>query len=198
VEHEQAAHAAEAASGAFESWIQARTATTDPRQDPEVLAHTRELERLKGTEHLLQGEIDALDRQATVLDQQSAALNEAQARLEAAARPAAERARFVQEARVFGLRLAITLPMLLLAVWLVVKKRSSDYRRWRAALRWRRCSCSLWNWCPICPRMAAMCAMRWGSCSPFLRRISLSATCAPIWPAAPPPSSRPRPNAAAR
>jgi hypothetical protein len=85
------------------------------------------LDQLKANERTIQSTIDELDREAVPLDQRRSALQEEQARLEARAEPDRERAAFWEEMRIFGLRLAITLPMLLVAVWLVWKKRKSDY-----------------------------------------------------------------------
>ena len=61
------------------------------------------------------------------LEQRETALHDQESRLQLAAAPAFERAMFWQELRVFMLRLAITLPMLVFAVWLVAKKRKGEY-----------------------------------------------------------------------
>jgi len=124
---EQARRASQTATETFQAWIQTRTATTNPQQDPEVIARTRQLEQLKGNERAIQNSIDALENERLPLDQRAAALRGEQSRLEASTRPAYERALFWQELRIFLLRLAITLPMLLLAAWLVVKKRKGNY-----------------------------------------------------------------------
>ena len=124
---DQAKRASQTGTETFQAWIQARTATTNPQQDPEVLARTRTLEQLKANERGIQSTIDELEREAVPLEQRSSALQQEQARLEARAEPDRERAAFWEEMRIFGLRLAITLPMLLVAVWLVWKKRKSDY-----------------------------------------------------------------------
>ena len=123
----QAKKASETGTAAFEAWIAARTATTNPAQDPEVLAHTRQLEALKANERTAQGGVDALETSKTMLEQRKGALERQAAEADEAARPARERAQFWEDLRVFALRLAITLPMLLAAAWLVLKKRGSDY-----------------------------------------------------------------------
>ena len=123
----QAQRVSKSANDTFETWIAARTATANPQQDPEVISRTRQLEQLKGNERAIQATIDALEAQQLPLGQRQAALVAQQSRVIADAEPAAERARFMAELRVFGLRLALTLPMLLVAVWLVLKKRKSDY-----------------------------------------------------------------------
>lgn len=124
---DQAQKASQTATETFQAWIQTRTATTNPQQDPEVIARTRQLETLKGSERALQSAIAALENERLPLDQRHSALLNQQFQLETHARPAQERALFWQELRIFALRLLITLPMLLAAAWLVVKKRKSDH-----------------------------------------------------------------------
>lgn len=124
---EQAQRQSGTANETFKAWIAARTATTNPAQDPEVLARTRELEQLKANERSIQQAIAALENQRAPLDQRENALRLEENRLVNDAIPAQERAMFWQELRVFGLRLAITLPMLAAAAWMVVRKRKSDH-----------------------------------------------------------------------
>jgi thiol:disulfide interchange protein len=124
---EQARTASQTGTETFQAWIQTRTATTNPQQDPEVVARTRALEQLKGNERSVQASIDALESERVPMTQRESALRDQQSRLQASAYPAYEKAMFWQELRIFGLRLLITLPMLLVAGWLVVKKRKSDH-----------------------------------------------------------------------
>ena len=124
---EQTQRASQTGTETFQAWIAARTATTNPQQDPEVLGRTRDLEALKGNERTVQAAINALEGERLPLDQQRSALQNRQYQLERDAAPALERAMFWQDLRVFGLRLLITLPMLLAAVWLVAKQRKSDH-----------------------------------------------------------------------
>ena len=111
----------------FDNWIATRVATTDPRQDPEVLRRTAELDQLKTGERTAQSEVERLDADLLRTSQALEAQREEESRLGEAARGQYERARFRQELRVFGIRLALTLPFLLLATWLVVRKRRSQY-----------------------------------------------------------------------
>ncbi len=124
---DQATRQSTTAGETFRAWIAARTATTNPAQDPEVLARTRELEQLKGNERALQQTIADLENQRAPLDQRENTLRGRENDLISAAIPAQERAMFWQEMRVFGLRLLITLPMLGVAAWMVMKKRKSDH-----------------------------------------------------------------------
>ncbi|MFC3174139.1 zinc ribbon domain-containing protein [Novosphingobium bradum] len=124
---DQARKASQTGTETFQAWIATRTATTNPAQDPEVVARTRQLEALKAGERTLQGQVNAFDNERLPLEQQRSELQGAQARAAQAAEPARERARFWQELRVFLLRLAVTLPMLAVGTWLVARKRKSDY-----------------------------------------------------------------------
>jgi hypothetical protein len=124
---DQAQRVSGTANETFKAWIAARTATTNPAQDPEVIARTRELEQLKANERSIQQAIAALENQRAPLDQRENVLRLEESRLINDAIPAQERAMFWQELRVFGLRLLITLPMLAAAAWMVARKRKSDH-----------------------------------------------------------------------
>ncbi len=124
---QQAQRASQNGTETFTAWIAARTATTDPRQDPEVLARTRALEQLKANERAIQSSIAELEGQRLTFEQRASALQDRRYQSEIDAIPAMERARFWQELRVFALRLLIALPMLAIAAWMVMKKRRSDY-----------------------------------------------------------------------
>lgn len=123
---DQAQRMSGTANETFKAWIAARTATTNPAQDPEVLARTRELEQLKANERSIQQAIADLENQRAPLDQREGTLRLRENQLISDAIPAQERAMFWQELRVFALRLAITLPMLGVAAWMVARKRKSD------------------------------------------------------------------------
>ena len=124
---EQAQTASTNGTETFRAWIATRTATTDPAQDSELIARTRALEQLKANERAIETSIAALENERLPMDQRLTALQERAYQIEADALPAQERAMFMQDLRVFLLRLLITLPMLAIAVWMVVKKRKSDH-----------------------------------------------------------------------
>ena len=116
-----------AARDTFGNWLATRNATQRPEQDPELIERTRQLDGYR------QAERDAL---AAVEAQQQAALDAQQAEqraqeglqvLEDGARQSFESAQRAQELRVFLYRLALTLPLLVVAGWLFAKQRKSTY-----------------------------------------------------------------------
>ena len=122
-----AQNASRIAQEAFDAWIATRVATTNPQQDPEVLQRTRNLETLKNAERAAQVEVESIDSQLNVATQSVDSLATLSQQLDEAARPAFERELFQRQLKIFGIRLLMTGPLLLIAAWLVVKKRKSDY-----------------------------------------------------------------------
>lgn len=124
-----AAAAYESARATHINWLQTRTATTDPAQDPEVISRTRALDDLKAREREAQVLVEGLDAQRLTVDQGLAAARADETALLDRAGGSYDKARFGQELRVFGFRLALTLtlPLLVLAWWFVTRKRGSDY-----------------------------------------------------------------------
>jgi predicted RNA-binding Zn-ribbon protein involved in translation (DUF1610 family) len=112
---------------AYDTWISTRTATSDPKQDPEVIARTNELESLGARQREAKRTIESLNARGLQIDQGLDSLRGVEERLNAAALPAYESAHFQQELRVFGIRLALTLPLLLIGIWLIARKRKSQY-----------------------------------------------------------------------
>ncbi|HEY0284683.1 MAG TPA: hypothetical protein VGC23_04790, partial [Vicinamibacterales bacterium] len=133
-QREQAGLTFTAVSNAYQStrssytnWIQTRTATTDPSQDPEVLSRTRELDKLKASEREAQAAIERLDKELLDTQQTLSQRRQSVTDLLDGAQDAYDSALFWQELRVFGARLAVTLPLLLIAGWMIARKRKSDY-----------------------------------------------------------------------
>ena len=120
-------NANQSARSSYANWIQTRTATTDPAQDPEVLARTRELDKLKASERDVQATVEDLDKELLGVRQTLAARERTISESLEGAGSAYQSALFRQELRVFGARLLLTLPLLLVAGWLIAKKRKSDY-----------------------------------------------------------------------
>jgi hypothetical protein len=122
-----ASNAYGSARGAYNNWIATRTATTDPAQDPEVLGRTRNLDFLKAREREAQAALEQLEKAQLDAVQRAAALREDETRLQDAAQSAFQRAQLRRELQVFGARLALTLPLLAIAAWLIARRRRSDY-----------------------------------------------------------------------
>lgn len=117
----------QSARDTFDNWVATRRATQRPDQDTELIARTQSLDVLKQMEdkalqHLMRQR--ALHQQAKVtLDASVEQWNQ----LRDAARPLWQAQMRALEMRVFLYRLALTLPLLLLAGWLFVKQRTSSW-----------------------------------------------------------------------
>jgi predicted RNA-binding Zn-ribbon protein involved in translation (DUF1610 family) len=112
---------------AFDNWVATRQATAQPDQDAELIKRTAALDALAAQERRALGAVE-VQRQAMLdASQQS---DSAFARMNALERPAhiAYAAAMQRlELRVFAYRLALTLPLLLIAGWLFAKKRKGTY-----------------------------------------------------------------------
>jgi hypothetical protein len=122
-----ASQASRNARETFANWLSTRRATQQPEQDAELIARTRALDELKAKEDAEQQKVDA-QRQIALNARQ--AQRQAQQRLgdlerDAGVKLQAEYRRV--ELRVFGYRLALTLPLLVVAGWLFARKRKSTW-----------------------------------------------------------------------
>lgn len=133
-EHEQATLAAQTTSNAyssarsaFDNWLSTRSVTTNPAQDPEVVSRTRQLDSLKTRERQAEAVVEQIDQRLLDARQELQRQHAAEATITRNAEGSYQSALFKQEMRVFGGRLAVTLPLLALAGWLVVRKRKSEY-----------------------------------------------------------------------
>ena len=111
----------------FNNWLATRHVTQRPEQDPEVLSRTRGLDSLKIAEREAQAGVEA--QQKALLDARQGE-DHAQAelhRLQDDASATLAREQRSQELRVFLYRLALTLPLLLVAGWLFARQRQSTW-----------------------------------------------------------------------
>ncbi|GKS86135.1 zinc ribbon domain-containing protein [Acidovorax sp. SUPP1855] len=111
----------------FNNWLATRSATQQSEHNPEVVQRTQALDRLQLRERQTQQAVEA--QQQAALDARQAA-TAAQQRLAALEKEGYERMAVQQrkvQLRVFLYRLALTLPLLVIAGWLFVKKRKGTY-----------------------------------------------------------------------
>lgn len=111
----------------FSNWLSTRHATQLPDQDAELISRTKALDALKSAEDEAQKKVQAQRQAALDARQTQARAGDRLAELNrTASKKMQEEARRV-ELRVFLYRLALTLPLLLVAGWLFAKKRKSAY-----------------------------------------------------------------------
>jgi len=125
---EAARSASRAARETFANWLQTRDATQRVDQDPGLIARTEQLDGLKAAERVLEQQLEELNTIGVTLANQETAQLRIDGDLRAAAQKELDVAERAQELRVFGYRLALTLPLLALAGWLLLKRRPT--RNW--------------------------------------------------------------------
>ncbi|MBP7440560.1 MAG: serine endopeptidase [Acidovorax sp.] len=111
----------------FNNWLATRSVTQRAEHDPDVLARTQALDALKQAERTTQQAVEAQQQAALDARQAAAAAQARLSTLEAAGYEKLNAERRKVELRVFLYRLALTLPLLVVAGWLFVKKRKSTY-----------------------------------------------------------------------
>ena len=116
-----------AARETFDNWLATRRATQLSEQDPELVSRTRALDGLKAKERAAGVAIEA--QQQAALDARQSTQRERRKleEMEAAAQQLLDAEYRRVELRVFLYRLALTLPLLVVAGWLFAKKRKSTY-----------------------------------------------------------------------
>lgn len=116
-----------AARETFNNWLLTRRATQLADQDPELVARTRALDGLKDKERTAGMAVEA--QQQAALDARQSTVRERRrlADMEQAAQQALNAEYRRVELRVFLYRLALTLPLLVAAGWLFMKKRQSTW-----------------------------------------------------------------------
>lgn len=111
----------------FEAWVKTRSATQSDSQNAEVVARVRAIEVLKLEERKAQRALNGLGQDIVQAKRDLAELNQERGQIVVDARGPYEKARRFEVLKVFALRLALTLPLLLIAGWMVMKKRQSSY-----------------------------------------------------------------------
>jgi len=111
----------------FENWISTRSATQSNDQNPEVVARVTAIEALKLKEREAERTIEDLAQAAMAQNRSLQELEQQRRDIVDAAVAPYQKALSAEVLKVFLLRLALTLPLLLIAGLLVVKKRKSKY-----------------------------------------------------------------------
>ena len=115
------------ARDAFANWLETRRATNLPSQDNELIARTTALDALKAAQDDAQRLVDAQNQVTLDAQQAEQAAQDKLNILEADADRRLEAVNSEAELRVFGYRLALTLPLLGIAGWLFKTKRKSSW-----------------------------------------------------------------------
>ena len=119
------------AQSANRNWLATRSVTsTNPdavKQDRELLRQSKELEALSASLREAQVKVEELSSQMRAALREEAEARSAMTDQLRDAQPQVQSASRAQELKIFGLRLALTGPLLLVSTWLIVKKRKSSH-----------------------------------------------------------------------
>ncbi|QNA99223.1 zinc ribbon domain-containing protein [Massilia sp. Se16.2.3] len=121
--HEVARSNTQSARATFDNWLATRKVTARPEQDPELISRTHALDALEAEERKALAAVEAQDQALLDAGQQAERTRARWNALEQPALIAHSEAVRALELRVFGYRLALTLPLLLAAGWLFKHKR---------------------------------------------------------------------------
>lgn len=116
-----------AARETFGNWLATRRATGQAEQDPELVARTAALDKLRAAERQALAQVEAQQQRELDARQAAAQARERLGELEQAGQVGLQAAQRSQELRVFLYRLALTLPLLAVAGWLFAKQRRSTW-----------------------------------------------------------------------
>ncbi|MGZ5180521.1 MAG: serine endopeptidase [Ramlibacter sp.] len=117
----------QAARETFGNWLATRRATQLADQDPELLARTRQLDTLRQAERAAQAGVEQQEQAALDAQQRGSAARRELDDMEAAGTKAMGAAQRRLELRVFLYRLALTLPLLVVAGWLFKTRRNGSW-----------------------------------------------------------------------
>ena len=125
--HDVARSNTRTARDTFDNWLATRHATARPDQDPELITRTRALDALEAQERAALAAVQVQEQALLDANQALQRAGDRWEKMEAPARAAYADAARAKELRVFGYRLALTLPLLVLAGWLFARKRKGAY-----------------------------------------------------------------------
>jgi hypothetical protein len=111
----------------FNDWVATRTATAQASQDAELVSRTRALDVLKAAERDAQTQVDGLEARQLEAQRGVQSARSVRDALNTAAGERLAAVQHSQELKVFGIRLALTLPLLVVAGWLFVRQRKSPW-----------------------------------------------------------------------
>ncbi len=117
----------QAARTTFDNWVSTRNVTNQTNQDDEVIQRTQTLDQLKVLERDALTTVERLTQQQLDINQSINKQQSALSTLENAAQTKLNAKQKQQDIRAFLYRLALTLPLLLIAAWLFKKKRQTPY-----------------------------------------------------------------------
>lgn len=115
------------AQDSFRNWIATRTATQRPGQDKELIERTAQLDELKAQQGRAQAAVESQRKALLDATQALQAAEEEMAPLLSEGQERYQAALSASELRVFAYRLALTLPLLVLAGWLFKRHRRSQF-----------------------------------------------------------------------
>jgi hypothetical protein len=116
-----------AARTTFDNWVSTRNVTNQANQDDELVQRTQTLDQLKALEREALTTVEQLKQRRLDTNQQINNQQTALTALEDTAQTALYAKQKQQDIRAFLYRLALTLPLLLIAAWLFKKKRQTPY-----------------------------------------------------------------------
>lgn len=116
-----------AARTTYNNWVSTRGVTDQSNQDAEVIKRTKALDQLKALERDALTTVEGLNQRQLDNNQRTSKQKAKLSKLESKARKTLIAAQKKQDIRAFLYRLALTLPLLLIAGWLFKKKRKTPY-----------------------------------------------------------------------
>jgi len=126
-QHEVARSNTASSRASFDNWLATRRVTARPDQDTELITRTKALDGLEAEERKALGAVEAQRQAMLDATQQAESVERNWEALEQPAAQAFYEAERAKELRVFLYRLALTLPLLVVAGWLFAHKRKSTW-----------------------------------------------------------------------